>query len=780
MKKPVRALNPFEVNPKRARLTHCLVTALLGATPMTAALAQTQATPSPAPATPITTPAAVPATPAATPVATPTSAPSTPAATPVATPTTPAVAPASDAAKPASEQLTTVTVQGQRDAESSNGITRTIGQAELTKDGSDNILDVLKRQPGITVTNGQISLRGIGSAYVRVLVDGQRPPPGFTLDQISPQMVERIEIIPGGGAEASAQSLGGTINIILKRTRNGQQGNLNVSAETGRFTDSIRTTANYGNSSGPWAWNISSNLRTFKGIRESKTDTAVTENGALFSEFSALTKGENANKSGNISPRITYTPNVKTRIQAQMGAWLWDNESINQRTNSFTLGPAPINQSGNSKFDGGGSGFWWSNELNQSISDTAKIEARINGGRWRFNGTNDRQLLLAGVAANEVDGDRNYGTWQGLKLTWRQTVSDKHNISVGVEHDGSDAKLNRINTLNGQSTLTADQLIGSQRVRQWAGFIRHEYDISQAWATDTGLRYEQVQYTVFQNAARTEAPLRKLFAPSLQVQYKPGGSKTEAVRFEIARKWRLIDVRELRLTDNRSIDNRFDNPDRLGNVFLKPEKSWTLDVAYTKKIGKEGSVGVTLTAKRFDDVIKNVTQFNDGRWQFKTSNIGSGDIRGVEIDTKGRLSDYNVDWPKTQVRASVARYMSELKAIAGPGNRVASQIPLILDLGFDHRFEGTAFSLGSSFKFSQRGLEKISERETVTNLNDRNATIYAQWNIAPKMNLRIAADDLLTKKSDSTVRYVGLNNETAIRNVAQTGAKFRISFDVRL
>lgn len=732
--------------------------------PIPFALAQGTAQPAVSPA-----PAPAPA-PAPTPEI---SAPSpTPAAVPPSTP-------------PKATQLDSITVQGGRDAESSNGITRTIGQTELTKDGADNVLDVLKRQPGITVTNGQISLRGIGSAYVRVLVDGQRPPPGFSIEQLSPQMVERIEIIPGGGVEVSAQSMGGTINIILKRARSGQQGNFSASAEHGKYRTSIRGTATYGNGSGPLAWNFNSNWNIWEGFQESIAQTLVTDNsqapaGTPINGRLAKSHIDSNGNSINFSPRLTYTPNSNTRLQAQIGVWKWSTNRDTQRDTQITLGPSPSLIAGNQLFDGGGHGYWWGGELTQGVSDHAKLELRVNGGRWNFNGTNINDFLSTTGNSVENDDNDNYGTWQGLKLIWRQNILTKHNLSFGIEHDGSDANLRRTNTLNGVNLLAPGEGVVLQRVRQFAGFARHEIEISPSLAMDTGVRFEQVQYTLVQAGIRETSPVQRIFAPSFQAQYKPNGSKTENYRFELSRKWRPLNAQDLRLSDVRSVDNRFDNPDRIGNVNLRAEKSWNADIAYTRRLGTDGSLGATLTAKRIDDVIKTVNRFESGRWVNRTENIGSGSIVGLELEAKGRLSDFVKGWSTTQVRGSIGQYTSRLNGLAGPGNRVANQLPTILNLGFDHRFAGTPYSLGGAFKYTVRGFEKITAQESIENNNERNLNFYGQWAITPKMNIRFALDDLLIARATSTVSYLGLGNTTTINNVTQTGPKLRINFDIRL
>ena len=92
-----------------------------------------------------------------------------------------------------------------------------IKQDEILKYGDVNIYDVLKRAPGVTVNEKSIRLRGLGNGYTQILVNGERPPAGFSLDIVTPEQIERIEIIRAAAAEFSMQSIAGTINIVLKK-----------------------------------------------------------------------------------------------------------------------------------------------------------------------------------------------------------------------------------------------------------------------------------------------------------------------------------------------------------------------------------------------------------------------------------------------------------------------------------------------------------------------------------------------------------------------------------
>ena len=93
-------------------------------------------------------------------------------------------------------------------------MTTVVDRAALDQYGDDSVLDVLQRLPGLSVDGDQLSLRGLGGGYTQILLNGEPAPPGFSLEQLSPADIERIEILKGPSAEFGA--VAGTINIILR------------------------------------------------------------------------------------------------------------------------------------------------------------------------------------------------------------------------------------------------------------------------------------------------------------------------------------------------------------------------------------------------------------------------------------------------------------------------------------------------------------------------------------------------------------------------------------
>jgi len=86
--------------------------------------------------------------------------------------------------------------------------------------------DMMKRVPGVTFASdigeyAEPSLRGIGSEYTQVLINGRRVTGGTNdnsvlVDRIPAELVDRVEIIRSPSSDVDSQGVGGTLNIILK------------------------------------------------------------------------------------------------------------------------------------------------------------------------------------------------------------------------------------------------------------------------------------------------------------------------------------------------------------------------------------------------------------------------------------------------------------------------------------------------------------------------------------------------------------------------------------
>jgi iron complex outermembrane recepter protein len=159
--------------------------------------------------------------------------------------------PAENSTEPA---LAEVIVTGSRIAQSnltSTSPIQVVTSNEIQLEGTNNIIDLLNNLPqnfqntvadlsptqNPLVAAGGIStadLRGLGPQRTLVLVDGRRlgvgdastlnPNPAPDLNQIPPQLVERIEVVTGGASAVyGSDAIAGVVNFIMKHDFQGIQ-----------------------------------------------------------------------------------------------------------------------------------------------------------------------------------------------------------------------------------------------------------------------------------------------------------------------------------------------------------------------------------------------------------------------------------------------------------------------------------------------------------------------------------------------------------------------------
>ncbi len=115
-----------------------------------------------------------------------------------------------------------------------------IGQDQLQQKGAPDITEALRTVPGLNVGFGSdgtrgISMRGMGSGYTLILIDGKRVGAGLTtmrhyngdLDWVPVDAIDRIEVVRGPMSTLyGSDALGGVVNIITKKSGDKWSGSL--------------------------------------------------------------------------------------------------------------------------------------------------------------------------------------------------------------------------------------------------------------------------------------------------------------------------------------------------------------------------------------------------------------------------------------------------------------------------------------------------------------------------------------------------------------------------
>ena len=260
-----------------------------------------------------------------------------------------------------------------------------IGREEIEKQGDATISEVLKRLPGVTIggapgRGGAIRMRGLGNGYTQILLDGERMPPGFSIDQLTPEQVEKIEIMRAPTAETGARAIAGTINIVLREGQKASPDDLKLTygTEHGQASSQLN-----------WVHNLQTEpisgtftLSAMDNHRHDESST-VTESSLITDRVKDLStfghrKGMHANArlqwKGEQGRSLTLTPFVVYSEFSSLG-------QVGVRTTEgAALSDAAQTQSG-SRFKMGRLNGQWT----QRISADDRLELRFGAGQSTYD-----------------------------------------------------------------------------------------------------------------------------------------------------------------------------------------------------------------------------------------------------------------------------------------------------------------------------------------------------------------------------------------------------------
>lgn len=222
-----------------------------------------------------------------------------------------------------------------------------VGRAELAKYGDANVLDVLKRVPGVTVNGGsgrasEIRMRGLGAGYTQILIDGERAPPGFSLESLAPDVIDRIEILRAATADYSAQSVAGTVNIVLRKAVKNRQRELKAGARRGSGITGANASLQLSDRAGTFSYSVAANA-THDDIDRWSTrwDEAFDASGNRYILRDSVVPETGDVSTFNLTPRLNLSLANGDTLSSQSLVNLSRRSSRFQTSTNTALGPCP-------------------------------------------------------------------------------------------------------------------------------------------------------------------------------------------------------------------------------------------------------------------------------------------------------------------------------------------------------------------------------------------------------------------------------------------------------
>lgn len=238
------------------------------------------------------------------------------------------------------QQLRGVEVRGRRPIITRQA-DRLVFDAQQISAGAQNALDVLKRTPGLSVTDDGISIIGRGKAIIlindkRVRLSGE----ALTglLRSYSQSDIAEVQVLTTPPAKYEAEGNAGVLNIVMKKAQNDYFGgsiSANASLYKGRISPSVSTGLNYKQGRVSASLNLDGHLSSIVGNFDTYRTAPSTQ---LYSASTSLFdyKGRGVNIRGGLD--YTINPELTVGFTATYAPSRKQTDRTNE-TRNYTIRP---------------------------------------------------------------------------------------------------------------------------------------------------------------------------------------------------------------------------------------------------------------------------------------------------------------------------------------------------------------------------------------------------------------------------------------------------------
>ncbi|MFM7026233.1 MAG: TonB-dependent receptor plug domain-containing protein [Limnohabitans sp.] len=670
-----------------------------------------------------------------------------------------------------------------------------IGREDIEKQGDATLGELLKRLPGVTMggppgRGGAIRMRGLGNGYTQILLDGERMPPGFSVDQLTPEQVERIEILRAPTAETGARAIAGTINIVLREGRRGAPDDLKLT-----------TSSEHGHTSGQvnWVHNLMSEALG-GSFTLSAMDTYRPDQSTTVTDFSPDDeyRPDRVREVSSLGRRRAVNANARLQWKGEEGRSLILMPFLVYSEYSSQGRIGVHSTSGDPLFS----------DSSATRSDSRFVMARLNGQwsqrlsaddrlEWRFGlGRSNYDYRMDQTGASEVgplqsDGEtvrpllRNGFETQNFtdnshNLTgkWTRVLDGGHQIVSGIEYE-------QVRREEDGNAAVADEAGRLQAgTRRWALYSQDEFRIDPQWSAYGGLRYEAVstEGTVYTDGVpQLKHNQSGVWTPLIHAVFKPDPQKRDQIRMGLTRSYKTPTLYQLVARYVPSLgDNTWTQPDRTGNPDLRPELATGVDLAFERYLEQGGVLSTNLFRRNISNLIRYTTTFNGTRYVSSPSNVGDAITQGVELEAKFRLNQWLAEaWP-IDVRSNVSFFQSRVKDVPGPNNRLDQQPPSTGNLGGDYRLRSLPLTVGGNFNWNPSYDTRRTVEQSAYQGAKRVLDVYGLWRLFASAGLRLTVSNLTPMAYVTGSTFSAGGQTEAARTTARNWQNVQLRLELRI
>ena len=621
-----------------------------------------------------------------------------------------------------------------------------IGREEIERQGDANLGEILKRMPGITLggapgRGGGIRMRGLSQGYTQILLDGQRVPPGFSVESLTPEMIERVEIYRAPTAETGAQAIAGTINIITREGRKGMPTELKVgSSFQGGYASPTASLVKYHDAEN-WTANYTLSVNRYAAPDHSDNDLDRTETAGV-TQRQRVSDSHYGREGMNATARLQFkgdpgeTFTLMPFIALSQGTTPGTAQATQTSTNpAVSVGSAAATNENQNHFAVGRLNGQWRRKLSADSS----MEWKFNVGGWNshneYQQTSTNPRLLPSLSENSHVQDRSVN----LSGKYTNVMGGGHQWVSGAEAES----VRRTQSVIGAYQSVAGSADYQSSSMRYAVYSQDEWQLTPHWATHLGARYEGLT-TEGNTSTGDVTNHNSVFTPLLHAMWRPDPDSRDQVRMSLTRSFKTPTMPTLlaRRTYTRD-DNSATNPDVAGNPNLKPEVATGLDVAVERYLPQGGVLSASAFHRRVQNLIRNVTtQESSGRWLSSPQNISEAITEGIELEAKFRMDQWIDDAPHIDLRNNLSFYRSRVLSIMGPDNRLDQQPSMTANVGADYRLKTAPLTIGGNINYNPGYNTRLSAEQLTIISQKRVMDVYGLWRVDGSTAWRLTLSNL--------------------------------------
>jgi len=654
------------------------------------------------------------------------------------------------------------------------------GRDELDKHGDASVSDVLKRLPGVSLQGGSPRLRGLGNGYTLILVNGDPAPPGFSLDNLSPSQVERIEVTKGPTAEHPA--VAGTINVVLREAPRQRQRELRLNLGYQALRPAVAANANWGDRDGALSYVLPLSVYQWHGRVANASERLSRDGTGTVQQLQVAGLDEWWGNGFNAGPRLSWKLGEADALNLPL--FVQRHNFNNQGRFDTTVAQGAPPSSVHDSYRSGG--YWQMARLAPQwlhrSADGGRLEVKAllqASGNRSYNHT----IGLDGGGALAIVRDTSQHNLErqassGGKYTL--PLGESHTLALGWDIDRRWRHEQRSVVENGVQTLAgADAQPFEVSVQRSAVYLQDEWELAPRWSTYLGLRAEAVATrSVAVNAAvagaagsdsASQRNHASVLAPVWHLNHKLDAAGKDLLRASLSRSFKppelgqLVGRYNLNTLYARDVANTPIAADRAGNPALKPELASGLDLAFEHYLADGGIASIGLFHRRISGLIRQqlvlqaVPQADVARWVSRPVNLAGARSTGIELEIKGRadvlLPAALQPSPALQLRAALSVYHSVVDGLPGPDARLDSQQPWSASLGVDHalgpQWAGVPLSVGASLALTPAYSTQQTALQRQWQGGVQTLDAHALWTIRRDLQLRLSASNLSPRAARS-------------------------------